>query len=56
MAIGSASSSLLAGAVASAIPVNLQFFAGFPTLLAGVLGRVVLAKKVQLSKTFLMVY
>ena len=29
MGIGAASSSLIAGAIASAIPVNLQFFAGF---------------------------
>ena len=52
MAIGSASSSLLAGAIASAIPVNLQFFAGFPTILAGVLGRVVLGSKGATIKNF----
>ena len=53
MGVGAASSSLIAGAVASAIPVNLQFFAGFPTLLAGVLGRVLLAKNSPtLSKFF----
>ena len=42
MGIGAASSGLLAGAVASAIPVNMQFFAGLPTILTGVLGRVIL--------------
>ena len=52
MGIGAASSSLLAGAVASAIPVNLQFFAGFPTILAGVLGRVVLGTKGATIKNF----
>jgi len=41
MAIGSASSGLIAGAVASAIPVNMQFFAGLPTIIAGMLGRMV---------------
>jgi len=45
MGIGAASSSLLAGVLASAIPVNLQFFAGLPTIIAGVLGRVVLGTK-----------
>ena len=34
MGAGAASSSLIAGAVASAIPVNLQFFAGAPTIVA----------------------
>ena len=52
MGVGAASSSLLAGAVASAIPVNLQFFAGFPTILAGVLGRVVLGTKGATIKNF----
>ena len=45
MGIGAASSGLLAGAVASAIPVNMQFFAGLPTILTGVLGRVVIGTK-----------
>ena len=52
MAVGSASSGLIAGAIASAIPVNLQFFAGFPTILAGVLGRVVLGTKSATIKNF----
>ena len=52
MGVGAASSSLIAGAVASAIPVNLQFFAGFPTILAGVLGRVVLGTKGATIKNF----
>ena len=52
MAIGSASSGLIAGAVASAIPVNMQFFAGMPTILAGVLGRVILGTKGATIKNF----
>ena len=52
MGIGAASSSLLAGAVASAIPVNMQFFAGLPTILTGVLGRVVLGTKGATIKNF----
>ena len=52
MGVGAASSSLIAGAVASAIPVNLQFFAGFPTLLAGVAGRVLLGKNSTTIKNF----
>ena len=45
MGVGAAASSLLAGAVASAIPVNLQFFAGFPTIITGLLGRMVIGNK-----------
>ena len=52
MAIGSASSGLIAGAVASAIPVNMQFFAGLPTIITGVLGRVVLGTKSATIKNF----
>ena len=52
MAIGSASSGLIAGAVASAIPVNMQFFAGLPTIITGVLGRVVLGTKSATIKYF----
>ena len=52
MAIGSASSSLLAGALASAIPVNLQFFAGMPTIVAGILGRVFVGTKSKTGKDF----
>ena len=52
MGIGAASSSLLAGAVASAIPVNMQFFAGLPTILTGVLGRVILGTKGATIKNF----
>ena len=52
MGIGAASSSLLAGAVASAIPVNLQFFAGMPTILTGVLGRMLLGSKGATIKNF----
>jgi hypothetical protein len=52
MGVGAASSSLIAGAVASAIPVNLQFFAGMPTILTGVLGRVVLGKTNKTVKEF----
>jgi len=52
MGIGAASSSLLAGALASAIPVNMQFFAGLPTIVAGVLGRVVLGTKSATIKNF----
>ena len=52
MGIGAASSSLLAGAVASAIPVNMQFFAGLPTIITGVLGRVVLGTKSATIKNF----
>ena len=52
MAIGSASSSLLAGAIASAIPVNMQFFAGLPTIVAGVLGRVVVGAKSATGRNF----
>ena len=52
MGIGAASSGLLAGAVASAIPVNMQFFAGLPTIVAGVLGRVVLGTKSATIKNF----
>jgi hypothetical protein len=52
MGIGAASSGLLAGAVASAIPVNLQFFAGMPTILTGVLGRVLLGTKGATIKNF----
>ena len=50
MAIGSASSGLLAGVVASAIPVNLQFFAGMPTIVTGLLGRMFL--KSETAKNF----
>jgi len=52
MGIGAASSSLLAGAVASAIPVNLQFFAGMPTIITGVLGRMLLGSKGATIKNF----
>ena len=52
MGIGAAASSLLAGAVASAIPVNMQFFAGLPTILTGVLGRVILGTKGATIKNF----
>ena len=52
MGIGAASSSLLAGAVASAIPVNMQFFAGLPTILTGVLGRVILGTRGATIKNF----
>ena len=52
MGVGAASSSLLAGAVASAIPVNLQFFAGMPTILTGVLGRMLLGTKGATIKNF----
>ena len=52
MAIGSASSGVIAGAVASAIPVNMQFFAGLPTIITGVLGRVVLGTKSATIKNF----
>ena len=52
MGIGAASSGLLAGAVASAIPVNMQFFAGLPTILTGVLGRVILGTKGATIKNF----
>ena len=52
MAIGSASSGLIAGAVASAIPVNMQFFAGLPTIITGVLGRVVLGTKSATIKNY----
>jgi len=45
MGVGAASSSLIAGAVASAIPVNLQFFAGMPTILAALIGKVVIGTK-----------
>ena len=52
MGIGAASSGLLAGAVASAIPVNMQFFAGLPTILTGVLGRVILGTRGATIKNF----
>ena len=52
MGVGAASSSLIAGAVASAIPVNMQFFAGLPTILTGVLGRVILGTKGATIKNF----
>ena len=45
MGAGAASSSLIAGAVASAIPVNLQFFAGMPTIIAALIGKVVIGTK-----------
>ena len=45
MGVGAASSSLIAGAVASAIPVNLQFFAGAPTILAALIGKLVVGAK-----------
>jgi len=52
MGVGAASSSLIAGAVASAIPVNLQFFAGMPTIITGVLGRMLLGSKGATIKNF----
>ena len=45
MGVGAASSSLIAGAVASAIPVNLQFFAGAPTIVAALVGKLVIGSK-----------
>ena len=42
MGLGSASSGLLAGTLASVIPVNLQFFAGLPTIVAGLLGKILI--------------
>ncbi len=42
MAIGSASSGLIAGAVSSIIPANMTFFAGLPTIVAGLLGKMVI--------------
>ena len=45
MGAGAASSSLIAGAVASAIPVNLQFFAGAPTIVAALVGKLVIGSK-----------
>ena len=45
MGVGAASSSLIAGAVASAIPVNLQFFAGAPTIVAALVGKLVIGTK-----------
>lgn len=45
MGIGAASSSLLAGAVASAIPVNMQYFAGLPTIITALIGKVVIGTK-----------
>ena len=42
MAIGSASSGLIAGAVSSIIPANISFFAGLPTIVAGLLGKMVI--------------
>ena len=45
MAVGASSASLLAGALASAIPINLQFFAGMPTIITGLVGRMVIGNK-----------
>ena len=45
MGVGAASSSLIAGAVASAIPVNLQFFAGFTTILTALAGKMLIGTK-----------
>jgi len=45
MGVGAASSSLIAGAVASAIPVNMQFFAGLPTIITALIGKVVIGSK-----------
>ena len=45
MGVGAASSSLLAGAVASAIPVNMQYFAGLPTIITALIGKVVIGTK-----------
>ena len=45
MGAGAASSSLIAGAVASEIPVNLQFFAGAPTIVAALVGKLVIGSK-----------
>ena len=45
MGLGSASSGLLAGTLSSVIPVNLQFFAGLPTIVAGLLGKMLIKNK-----------
>ena len=54
MSVGAASSSLIAGVVASAIPVNLQFFAGLPTIVTALVGKMVIGTKGgEIAKKFL---
>ena len=52
MGIGASASAMLAGTFASAIPINLGFFAGAPTLIVGLVGKMLLKDKAPFKDIF----